>query len=72
MTMDPDQASDEHWLEDHSEFVLAFHDAGCVAEAIEDALAHGVDDQVGARQAAAQLLEADDIACMCRSTAPCQ
>jgi hypothetical protein len=52
-----------------SEFVLALHDAGCVAEAIQDAIAHGIDDDYGARQGAAQLLEAGDIRCRCTSTA---
>jgi hypothetical protein len=65
-----DEAEDleVHWLEEHAEFVLALHDAGCVAEAIHDAIAHGNDDDDGARQAAAQLLESGDSTCRCGST----
>jgi hypothetical protein len=56
---------EDHWLEEHAEFVLALHDGWCVAEAIQDAIAHGIDDDYGARQGAAQLLEAGDISCRC-------
>jgi hypothetical protein len=67
---EPDDFSDEHWLDEHGEFVLAFHDPGCVAEAIQDAFNHGVDDEAGARCAAAQLLEGGDIPCRCAPSAP--
>jgi hypothetical protein len=60
-TEDPE----EHWLEEYADFVLALHDVGCVAEAVQDAIGYGIDDDDGARQVAAQLLDSGDTPCRC-------
>jgi hypothetical protein len=67
MTAEQSEPEDDHWLEEHTELVLAWHDAGCVAEATADAFAHGIDDEIGARQVAAQLLEDRSSPCRCTS-----
>lgn len=62
---DDDDTTDDHWLEDHCEQILSRHEGSCVATAVEDAFAHGIDTDDGARQVAAQFLESGDSTCMC-------
>jgi hypothetical protein len=57
--------SDDHWLEDHAEEVLAGHDAACIESVIQDAYDHGIDDPAAVRCVAGQFLEDGDSDCRC-------
>jgi hypothetical protein len=74
MTKPPDHDGpglDDHWLEEHAEQILTGHAPSCIAIAVEDAYALGIDTTAGARQVAAQLLEDGDAPCQCvRSPGP--
>jgi hypothetical protein len=73
MTTPPAHESgcDDGWLREHAEQILTGHDPVCVAAAVEDAYALGIDTTTGAREVAAQLLEDGDAPCGCgRSPRP--
>jgi len=60
-----DDEADDTWFDDYIEGVLARHDPACVANAVDDAYAHGIDVEQQAREVAAQLLESGESECLC-------